>query len=77
VVNGKCADSPQQPGTSYQWYFNSKLVEGGSVDPLKFRGMDYTSCNFQPLTCNRISDPIVDLRVSPDQEVELSRLEFL
>jgi len=71
VVNGNVLTS-QQPGTSYQWYINSKLVEGGTSRSLEVMedGL-YQVAIFSDI-CNRISDPIV-ISAIPDQEVELSR----
>jgi hypothetical protein len=71
VVNGNVLTS-QQPGTSYQWYINSKLVEGGTSRSLEVTGDGLYQVAIFNNTCNRISDPIV-ISAIPDQEVELSR----
>ena len=71
VVNGTVLTS-QQPGTSYQWFVNGRLVTGATersysaLDDGKYQVAIYDS------TCNRISDPIV-ISAIPDQEVDLAR----
>ena len=71
VVNGNVLTS-QQPGTSYQWYINSKLVEGGTSRSLEVTGDGLYQVAIFNNTCNRVSDPIV-ISAIPDQEVDLSR----
>ena len=71
VVNGNVLTS-LQPGTSYQWYINSKLVEGGTSRSLQVVGDGLYQVAIFNTICNRISDPIV-ISAIPDQEVELSR----
>ena len=71
VVNGNVLTS-QLPGTSYQWYINSKLVEGGTSRSLEVTVDGLYQVAIFNNTCNRISDPIV-ISAIPDQEVELSR----
>jgi PKD repeat protein len=74
VINGNVLTS-QQPGTSYQWYINSKLVEGATSRSLEARGDGLYQVAIFNTSCNRISDPVV-ISAIPDQEVELSRFGF-
>jgi hypothetical protein len=71
VVNGNVLTS-QQPGTSYQWYINNKLVDGATSRSLEAKGDGLYQVAIFNTSCNRISDPVV-ISAIPDQEVELSR----
>jgi PKD repeat protein len=71
VINGNVLTS-QQPGTSYQWYINGKLVEGATSRSFEVKGDGTYQVAIFNNTCNRISDPVV-ISAIPDQEAELSR----
>lgn len=71
VVNGSVLTS-QQPGSSYQWFVDGKLVNGATDRSYTVSADGIYQVAIYDSVCNRISDPIV-ISAIPDQEVELSR----
>jgi PKD repeat protein len=71
VVNGTVLTS-QQPGASYQWFVNGKLVPGATDRSYSASDDGKYQVAIYDAICNRISDPIV-ISAIPDQEVDLAR----
>jgi hypothetical protein len=62
----------QQPGASYQWFVNGKLVPGATDRSYSASDDGKYQVAIYDAICNRISDPIV-ISAIPDQEVDLAR----